>query len=613
MKSDKVPFKLNVGRMISQTRNLENDLQDTLDQKMNFLVTSIFHPNYPVNKQSNLLRNEPIAKPDKLIAQDDWANYIVVNCARSYDFESSNPRIRKEAKFLFKQEVHYAEHVGAYSMIIPCPSASPVQYARIVNKINEKRSVNFWVMIPFRDGTEFEDPDTVWRNYMHFKSLLNNTVDLSVCLDVGEDLPDNKIINRWMAEDIKAAVIRTKLFTSSNKDLPILSGKHDTFVKSLFRRRVNFILRGKANTEDLSEHYNYLRTAFTKQDKYSELEYLAFDYFDVAQIPLQPLKENLQSHIYGYFEKDKKKYDMYQEAIYYALMENFKPDEKITLMVLGAGRAPIVHAAFQAAEKADRNVHVYAIEKNPNAIVSIRQYMITHPKFAQRMTLVHTDMREWVPPTLADVIVSELLGSFGDNELSPECLEPAQRLLKKGGINIPYEYTSFLEPISHPILHNKLKNKMLKYAGMEHIAVVRFLTYYRPSNIQACFRFEHPDAKQEGFNRFKSLEFKFEQEALIHGFAGYFEAKLYKDVKISINPVDHTPDMYSWFPVFIPLETVFTVDTNKILRLNIWRQKTKKKVWYEWQADNLDAETGKPIVVSRVYNLNGSGSCIDLL
>lgn len=30
----------------------------------------------------------------------------------------------------------------------------------------------------------------------------------------------------------------------------------------------------------------------------------------------------------------------------------------------------------------------------------------------------------------ADILVSELLGSFGDNELSPECLDGAQRFLK---------------------------------------------------------------------------------------------------------------------------------------------------------------------------------------
>lgn len=41
------------------------------------------------------------------------------------------------------------------------------------------------------------------------------------------------------------------------------------------------------------------------------------------------------------------------------------------------------------------------------------------------------DMRQIDVPELADVIVSELLGSFGDNELSPECLDGAGRFLKR--------------------------------------------------------------------------------------------------------------------------------------------------------------------------------------
>lgn len=39
--------------------------------------------------------------------------------------------------------------------------------------------------------------------------------------------------------------------------------------------------------------------------------------------------------------------------------------------------------------------------------------------------------------------MSELLGSFGDNELSPECLDGAQRLLKDDGISIPSSYVYF--------------------------------------------------------------------------------------------------------------------------------------------------------------------------
>ena len=39
-------------------------------------------------------------------------------------------------------------------------------------------------------------------------------------------------------------------------------------------------------------------------------------------------------------------------------------------------------------------------------------------------------MREWNAPEKADILVSELLGSIGDNELSPECLDGAQSFLK---------------------------------------------------------------------------------------------------------------------------------------------------------------------------------------
>ena len=46
------------------------------------------------------------------------------------------------------------------------------------------------------------------------------------------------------------------------------------------------------------------------------------------------------------------------------------------------------------------------------------------------VTVVSSDMRQWEAPVKADIIVSELLGSFGDNELSPECLDGAQKFLK---------------------------------------------------------------------------------------------------------------------------------------------------------------------------------------
>ena len=39
-------------------------------------------------------------------------------------------------------------------------------------------------------------------------------------------------------------------------------------------------------------------------------------------------------------------------------------------MVLGAGRGPLVSASLQAAKEAGRKIKAYALEKNPNAIVT---------------------------------------------------------------------------------------------------------------------------------------------------------------------------------------------------------------------------------------------------
>ena len=73
------------------------------------------------------------------------------------------------------------------------------------------------------------------------------------------------------------------------------------------------------------------------------------------------------------------------------------------------------------------------------------------------MTIVAADMRHWQAPEKADILVSELLGSFGDNELSPECLDGAQRFLSQDGISIPAAYTSFIQPVTTFKLWNDVK------------------------------------------------------------------------------------------------------------------------------------------------------------
>jgi protein arginine N-methyltransferase 5 len=52
-------------------------------------------------------------------------------------------------------------------------------------------------------------------------------------------------------------------------------------------------------------------------------------------------------------------------------------------------------------------------------------------EWGDKVKIMHGDMRTLAVPEPADIMVSELLGSFGDNESSPECLDGAVRYLKR--------------------------------------------------------------------------------------------------------------------------------------------------------------------------------------
>jgi protein arginine N-methyltransferase 5 len=92
------------------------------------------------------------------------------------------------------------------------------------------------------------------------------------------------------------------------------------------------------------------------------------------------------------------------------------------------------------------------------------------------VSIVSCDMRKWEAPEKADVLVSELLGSFGDNELSPECLDGAQRFLSPSAYSIPANYTSFLAPITSSKLWNKVNN----YRDLKNFETPYVVKVYAP-------------------------------------------------------------------------------------------------------------------------------------
>jgi protein arginine N-methyltransferase 5 len=302
--------------------------------------------------------------------------------------------------------------------------------------------------------------------------------------------------------------------------------------------------------------------------------------------------------------QDPIKYARYEEAVQLALLDRVTEDkakQTVTIiMVVGAGRGPLVQCCLQAAVAVGRKVKMYAIEKNPNAVVTLEAR--NTEQWGGRVTVVATDMRKWRPDVQADIMVSELLGSFGDNELSPECLDGAQTFLAPNGISIPASSTAFLAPLSAPKLHIELVNGR-DAKQLETPYVVLLHSSYRIAEPRPGFHFVHPNhdtsAPDGGPDntRYGTFDFTATQSAVMHGFAGYFESVLYGDVMISTNPATHSPGMFSWFPIFFPLKKPLYVPAGTTVTINIWRKVSSTKVWYEWACTAPN--------VTSIHNVNG--------
>jgi type II protein arginine methyltransferase len=371
--------------------------------------------------------------------------------------------------------------------------------------------------------------------------------------------------------------------------------------------------------KDLAAHLVYIRYLQRNQPARSTVEKFGSGYQDYLQAPLQPLTDNLESVTYEVFEKDPVKYDWYEQAVAQALSDWFRqrkptssPTGAVVIAVAGSGRGPLVTRSLKASETMGVPVEVWAVEKNPNAYVLLQRHNVED--WGGVVNVVKSDMRAWKgPPRFdtttgsppipshgkVDILVSELLGSFGDNELSPECLDGVQHVLApQYGISIPSSYTAHLSPILAPRLHADISQRAVAdptatetpYVVMLHAIDYLATSVPDSTRFQQAWEFTHPlpaatlataearrgggvsgggggsmsggDGANEHNTRYSRLKFVCRNRGVVHGLAGYFEAVLYDGgdagkVELSTRPdnIDaKSKDMISWFPIFFPLK-----------------------------------------------------------
>lgn len=230
---------------------------------------------------------------------------------------------------------------------------------------------------------------------------------------------------------------------------------------------------------------------------------------------------------------------------------------------------------------------IILVEKNPNVFSALLD-RVEEDWEGENIRLVYGDIRKLQFDVDFDLIVSELLGSFGDNELAPECLLPASRFLKKGGVMIPQSITSYLQPVECPksyAIYGGMKITSEETCRPYIIHTYSALPLAAPQSLFQ-YDFDSPDMEQTLCRRGK-LEFVAQRSASLHGFMGYFRAVLAHNVALGIHPDDHSPGMQSWFPIYFPT-IMREVGKDQRITVEFCRDFDKESVWYQWRIGQQD-------------------------
>ncbi|CAR24250.1 protein arginine N-methyltransferase [Lachancea thermotolerans CBS 6340] len=560
------------------------------------------------------------------------------------DLESTDTCVRELSYQVLINEWNYAKFVGIKQLILAPPKnlanlhCYALMVARLLLKCDAESPV-LSISLPFFEDT---DPLSTWELWGTIRKTCGYHPSLTISLALPRDRTPSYVLQRWLAEPVTCLLVSSSIFATNQYNYPVLNKFNQQIIFEFQKINGNsqarlselcVILHGiekyaaqvKGGEPAYLEYVNYLlkrgdkvlaAESVSTPGKYSEPRIMP---------PLDPYSDEISNAVYHTFEQDRVKYELYGRAIKEALKEmkinrmagasalNSAP---VTILIAGAGRGPLVDEAFKAVKELNiQNCHMVALEKSSQAILYLQKRKYEYWKDA--VEIVKDDMCTWQSSIKIDLCVSELLGSFGCNELSPECLSNIERNnCKKGTVFIPQSYSSFLAPISSPLLYQTLKNLDVP-DPFEKPWIVHSIPYCIISTkINEAWCFQHPPATiNDQLTKSVVTDFKIKNKCEVHGLMGFFKATLYGDIGLSIVPDDstikligdtdfipdsekrssglyvkgeHTPNMTSWSPIIFPLKQPLFIPDDTELEVFMTRNHSSvnRKFWYEWSVSS---------------------------
>ena len=299
---------------------------------------------------------------------------------------------------------------------------------------------------------------------------------------------------------------------------------------------------------------------------------------------------------YSAMEQDTAKYFLYYAAIYAELqalqIQRFSCQNttsvNVNCMIVGGGRGRLVDYCLDCLSELNLKGSVYVIEcnvvaneflkqrykNNQNVIVLSPMVIRTTDELllAYDMQICDEVVKTLIQTASIDVFVSELFGSFGDNEFVAEILSVCVNMFGKSNcISIPCSYATYICAIYSSTLQsyfNEHTNSAMYILGLPKDTVVlsNLVKVYEQSCTTA-----YDDIRANVALTWTN------EPSRITGFAGYFRAKLNSNLVIDTTNTD-SRNTFFWETAFLPVTNIIFKDDCKEINVSLSRKSRKTAV-----------------------------------
>ena len=261
---------------------------------------------------------------------------------------------------------------------------------------------------------------------------------------------------------------------------------------------------------------------------------------------------------------------------------------------IGTGSGLLSYFAVEAGAKV-----VYAIEQN-SAIIEDAKLIAKANCVDDRVVFIKGLSININLPQKADVIISEILGSYSiEEDVVKYMTDAKKRFLKRGGILMPARIEMYIAPVeAQKIYRSEIIFWEKKLYGFDFQSVrekavnVRYAETLNqkgilaePARIQAIDFYRFNGAVELYID--KTAIFHIKKRGIIHGLAGWFKAKLSDNITLSTSPYDK---LTHWKNNFFPIESPLPVSRGDTVSVRIAAKKMFNTIHWSWDVKTKSME-----------------------